>query len=932
MHTKTFFSFFLFVLAAAGYAAPSRVAVVPASGRAALEQLAHAGVLEYCRTDGFVFVKPAASLTGLTSSVELSLSIGTATYLVYASHARSQLPGRVLWQDGSTLLMQLSPAEAAAVSRLGAELQQLPDKPHPIRLAPARSYPLGPEADTLIQRLIARVSQDSIRKQIQRLQDFHTRYTLAESCRAAEQYVFDYFTTLGMDSVELDTWYAQGERNVVGTIVGRRNPEKIAIICGHMDCTSEDPNNYAPGAEDNASGTAMALEAARVLAGEDLDQTVKFIAFTGEEQGLIGSYHYAEAMRNMNADITGALNFDMIAWPGGQFGVAIFCDEFSYGLAQLEDHLAELYTTLDHAIVVGSYGSDQLSFQDYGYPATAGAEYGSGYPYYHTTGDTIGNLSMPLAAEVAKMGIAGLVTMAMSPSAPDSFRLWDVGTGGALEATWKENTESDLAGYRLMWGTTSGVYTDSLLVGRVSHQRISGLVDGTRYYATIVALDSAGHESGPAPEQNAIPGTQPLAPHGVSVLPFFGGMAPAWLHNTELDLAGYNVYRSTVSGSGYAKVNGALVADTTYRDSGLMSDTMYYYVITAVDSSANEGPHSAEVRGKPITLDHGILLVDETRDGNGQRGSPSDAQQDAFYHALLRGTRYADWNVATDSVPQAGDVGPYSTLVWHADDYTQQRIHPAVPGLVNYLRYGGNLWLVGWKPMLGVMGSGGYPFTFSAGQMPYDNLHLAGAGECASNNFLGAAGQSGYPDVAIDSTKLYASLEGRLPYVDVLYPRDADTVLTFNAALGDSFQDKPVGVRWLAGGLSPHGGCPQNLSAGKVVCFGFPLYYTVESEAWVLARKVLDDLGEPYGIEEVTKSQVEMTKELPTVVRNILFLPLSPFTIHSSLFDMTGRAVMSLRPGANDVRGLAPGVYFVREEPQASSLKPRAIRKVILTK
>jgi hypothetical protein len=931
MKTKTFCCLLLAVLAGAGFAAPSRIAVVPASGRTALEQLAQAGVLEYVRTEGFVFAKPTAGLAALASSIELSLSPDRATYLVYASHARSELPGRVLWHDRSTLLVQLSPAEADAVSRLGAELQQLPDKPHPIRLAPERSYPLGPEADTLIERLLTRVSPDSIRKQIQRLQDFHTRYSPTESCRAAEQYVFDYFTALGMDSVKLDTYQLGGTtaRNVVGTIVGRRNPEKVAIICGHMDCTSEDPYNHAPGAEDNASGTVMALEAARVLAGEELDQTVKFIAFTGEEQGLVGSFHYAAAMRNINADITGVLNFDMIAWPGGQFGVAIFCDSASYGLAQLEGHLAEVYTTLDHEVIVGSYGSDQLSFQAYGYPATAGAEYGDFYPYYHTTGDTIGNLSMPLAAEVAKMGIAGLVTMAMSPSAPDSFRLWDAGTGGALEATWKENTESDLAGYRLMWGATSGLYTDSLLLGRVSHQRINGLVDGTRYYATITALDSSGHESGPAPEQSAVPGTQPLAPSGVSALPFYYGMAPAWHRNTELDLAGYNVYRSTVSGSGYTKANGALVVDTTFRDSGLMSDTMYYYVITAVDSSANEGLHSAEVRGKPITLDHGILLVDETRDGNGQRGMPSDAQQDAFYHALLRGTRYSDWDVATESVPQAGDVGPYSTLVWHADDYTQQRIHPVVPGLVNNLKHGGRLWLVGWKPILGLMGSGGYPFTFSAGQMPYDELHLAGAGESPTNNFLGATGRSGYPGISIDSTKLFTSFYGKLPYVDVLYPRDADTVLTFSSDTNDSFQGKPVGVRWLGGGLSPHGDCPQNLSAGSVICFGFPMYYTVESEAFLLARKVLDDLGEPYSIEEGTKSQVEMTKALPTVVRNVLFLPPSLFSPLSSLLSVDGRRVMSLRPGPNDVRGLAPGVYFVTEHGARRTVHAT---KVVLTK
>jgi len=921
MHKKTFCCFLLVVLAVSGYAAPSRIAVAPVSGRAGLAQLASSGVMEYARTEGHLFARPSAALARQESVVELSLDPDKPTYLVYAGHARSQLPGLMLWQDGSTLLMQLSQAEADEVSRLGGELQLLPDAPHPIWLAPERSFSLSPDADTLIERLLAKVSADSIRSQIQRLQDFRTRFSRAESCRAAEQYVFDYFTALGMDSVELDTYDLSSTtaRNVIGTKVGRRNPEKVAIVCGHMDATSEDRWNLAPGAEDNASGTVMAIEAARVLASEDLDQTVKFIAFTGEEQGLVGSFHYAEEMRGINADITGVLNFDMIAWPGGRFGVAIFCDEPSYGLAQMEGHMAALYTTLEHEVVIGSYGSDQLSFHAYGYAATAGAEYGDFYPYYHTTGDTLGNLSMPLAAEVAKMGIAGLVTLAMSPSTPDSFRLWDAGTGGTLEATWQENTESDLAGYRLMWGTTSGVYTDSLVVGRVSRRRISGLVDGTRYYATIVALDSAGHESGPAPEQSAVPGLLPLAPSGVSALPFFHGMSLAWLRNTELDLAGYNVYRSTVSESAYVRVNDTVLVDTGYRDSGLLSDTMYYYVVTAVDTGTDESPNSAEVRGKPITLDHGILLVDETRDGNGQRGNPSDAQQDAFYHLLLSGTQYRDWDAAADNVPLAGDVGPFSTVVWHADDYTQQRINPAAPGLANYLAHGGKLWLVGWKPILGLMGGGGYPVTFSAGQIAYDALHLAGAGQCAEMNFIGATGQSGYPDITVDSTKLFASFEGKLPYVDVLYPRDADTVLTFNAALGDSFQGKPVGVRWLGG-------------PGKAVCFGFPLYYTVESEARVLARKVLDDLGEPYGIEESSKSEARMTNALPTVVRNVLFLPVPQLALHYSLFDMAGRSVMSVRPGANDVRGLAPGVYFIRLRPSAASREPSAVTKVILTK
>lgn len=87
----------------------------------------------------------------------------------------------------------------------------------------------------------------------------------------------------------------------------------------------------------------------------------------------------------------------------------------------------------------------------------------------------------------------------------------------------------------------------------------------------------------------------------------------------------------------------------------------------------------------------------------------------------------------------------------------------------------------------------------------------------------------------------------------------------------------------------------------------------------------------PTGVEETMSDGRGMMSVGVTVIRGVLHLPLSPFTIHASLFDMTGRRVMSLNPGPNDVSRLTPGVYFVIEEPQAASLKPQAIRKVVLT-
>jgi hypothetical protein len=854
----------LTAIPASGAPIPARVLRVDSQTPRVLETLHDLGLRLYGQTDRFYLVEDSPEAKSLLSAqglvfTDVSLSPDLPLYLVYLPRQgvldKVSSLAAVLFVDGRMALVQMDEKTALRVSRLGGELVKLPEKAYPVYLPSGRGYPRPALLDTFVQRLVAKVNQDSIRAQIQRLQDFRTRWSYADSCRASEQYVYNYFISLGLDSVAFDPYQYQGNtwRNVIGTRLGRVNPRKVVIVCGHMDAiTYEGPDTLAPGAEDNASGTVMALEAARILAGENLDLSVKFIAFTGEEQGLIGSQNYAQLMRSQNVDILGVLNFDMIAWPGGAFGVSIFTNQASLPLAQFEEQMAGMYTSLAHRIYVATYGSDQLSFHAQGYEGTAGAEYGNYYPYYHTTGDTIGYLSMPLAAEVAKMGLASLAVLASSPASPDDFVLRDAGNGGALDAAWLPSLHPDLAGYKLFWGTASGTYTDSLTLGRVTSCRISGLQNGTRYYATISAFDSLGHEGGRAPEQSAVPGAIPLAPSGLVAFPFYFGMRLTWLRNTERDLAGYNLYRSTTSGSNYLKLNTSVIPDTAYRDSSLLSDTTYYYVVTAVDTSRNESGYSPEAWGKPITLDHGILLVDETRNGTGVRGSPNDAQKDAFYHHLLQGSRYQDWDVTQQGVPLAGEIGPYSTIIWHADDYQDQRVYSALAGLTNYLSNGGRLWMVGWKPIFGLMNRlGSYPYTFSSGQFPYDCLHLSRSAESQNQDFIGVTGLLGYPNISTDSLKIYAVWQGRMPWIDTAFPRDAETVLTFNSASGDTaFQGKSVGVRWLSG---PY----------RVVFFGFPFYFMKDSEARQVAIKVLQDLGEPVGVEAGTPFLTLTTSLLP---------------------------------------------------------------------
>ena len=409
-------------------ASPHSILKVDVHAPKALETLHDLGLLLYGQTDRFYLVADSpgarASLTarGLTVT-PFHLSSNLPLYLVFLP--REDIlgiiapPASLLYTDGRVALVQMDEATALKVSQKGGELALLPDEPHPVYLTPVRSFPSPTVPDTFIQRLVNKVSPDSIRSKIQRLQDFRTRYSYTDSCRAAEQYVFNYLSALGLDSVVFDPYPYGGYtwRNVIGTRVGRTNPQRVALACGHMDAISETPNSLAPGAEDNASGTVIALEAARAMAGEDFGSTVKFVVFTGEEQGLIGSDHYARLLRGQNVDLLGALNFDMVSWYQDSFGVTIRTNTASMGLAQLENRMAAEYTTLAHFVTTQVGGSDHVSFHNQGYAATGTIEYGYPpirYPYYHTIHDSLAYLSIPLAAEVAKMAIATLATLADS--------------------------------------------------------------------------------------------------------------------------------------------------------------------------------------------------------------------------------------------------------------------------------------------------------------------------------------------------------------------------------------------------------------------------------------------------------------------------------------------------------------------------------------
>jgi photosystem II stability/assembly factor-like uncharacterized protein len=207
--------------------------------------------------------------------------------------------------------------------------------------------------------------------------------------------------------------------NVVATIPGAIHPTYEYLITAHYDDISQTAMSYAPGADDNASGTAAVLEAAAVMKDYNFQNTVKFVCFPAEEQGLIGSYMYAGKASSRGDNIRGVLNFDMISYDGNHDGhIEVHTDSNSMYLADLFISTISDYelgfTTNKIIINTGNDYSDHASFWEYGYKAILGIEDDYDFnPYYHRTGDKISAFDTTYFRKYCQAGLAAFATLAI---------------------------------------------------------------------------------------------------------------------------------------------------------------------------------------------------------------------------------------------------------------------------------------------------------------------------------------------------------------------------------------------------------------------------------------------------------------------------------------------------------------------------------------
>ena len=270
------------------------------------------------------------------------------------------------------------------------------------------------------------VSQTELTSSISGLEGLGTRYTIGTGDERARDHLVARIMTLGLVP-ELDPFTAVNEtaNNIIVKHPGVTEPNVVYIFSAHYDSISDAPATGAPGADDNASGVAAVLEAARLLTKHKFKYSIWFVFTAAEEQGSLGSKHMAAWLKQQGVNVRGVIAPDMIGyWPQGDADqMDILGDPAS---AALVEHMASVATKLgvgfkkyiEHTFC---YGDDHTSFQEAGFPAITPMDCVEAHnlsnttedtPHYHRTTDVLSTLHMGFTTKVVGVIIVTLAELA----------------------------------------------------------------------------------------------------------------------------------------------------------------------------------------------------------------------------------------------------------------------------------------------------------------------------------------------------------------------------------------------------------------------------------------------------------------------------------------------------------------------------------------
>ncbi|MBD3221731.1 M20/M25/M40 family metallo-hydrolase [bacterium] len=348
-------------------------------------------------------------------------------YLIVHDHGHAGDPGHehaephpaaALLHRGPGYRIMSVPAEILeAQPNCVPELQRVFRRPLSFVRTPWPDPPLAMRSVTVdpdLAAAIAGITEGPLQSQVQTLQDFQTRHSEYIGGELASYWIRDTFLSYGYLDVTLQD-YNDWNDNVVCVKPGAVFPDEYIVIGAHYDSINYADNSDAPGADDNASGTVGVLEAARVLRDIEFERTIVFIAFSGEEQGLVGSDVWASEAADAGLDVVGMVNLDMICYtaPGDTEDLDIISNSASAPMADLAFETIDAYvpelTAVEGFLTSGS--SDHASFWANGFRALFFFEDSGDYsPYLHTSSDVVGLSANDFPFMVKNVKAAAAVT------------------------------------------------------------------------------------------------------------------------------------------------------------------------------------------------------------------------------------------------------------------------------------------------------------------------------------------------------------------------------------------------------------------------------------------------------------------------------------------------------------------------------------------
>ena len=286
-------------------------------------------------------------------------------------------------------------------------------------------YPQSP----VVQQIINSINQDSLIQHVKELtgvvptiingtsQTILSRNKFQPGNALAETYIKQKLQNYGLTTT-IQSFSTTG-KNVLGVQTGTEFPNKKYIICAHFDDMPS--GTLAPGADDNASGTAAVIEAARVLSQYSFPFTIIYALWDEEEQGLVGSDYYAAQAANAGDSILGVINLDMIAWDSNNDGNADVHTSSIANTNSLKDKMLEVNLVyginLDLDVVPAQPYSDHQSFLDNGYSAILLIEDDNDFhAYYHTVNDLLQYFNQPYYLKNTKLALATLAALSLNLS------------------------------------------------------------------------------------------------------------------------------------------------------------------------------------------------------------------------------------------------------------------------------------------------------------------------------------------------------------------------------------------------------------------------------------------------------------------------------------------------------------------------------------